>query len=75
VEVATIVAKHKTVAAYEVQSIFRLLREDRTQVPCELYYIDGNSLHLAEYPPEQEPEVIPPSVPVTDQLSPTDTAP
>lgn len=75
VQVAAIVAKHKTVAAYEVQSIFRLLREDRTQVPCELYFIDGDSLHLIEYSPEPEPEVVPPSVPETDSPTPTDSAP
>ena len=74
-EVAVVVAKNKAVAAYELQSTFRLLRENRTQVPCELYYIDGNSLHLAEYPPEQEPDVITPSVPVTDSLTLTDIAP
>lgn len=73
VQVATIVAKHKTVAAYEVQSTFRLLRENRTQVPCELYYIDGNSLHMTDYPPEQVPEAITPSVPETDSPTPTDT--
>lgn len=49
VEVATIVAKNRAVAAYELQSTYRLLRENRTQVPCELYYIDGNSLHLTQY--------------------------
>ncbi|WCM51700.1 Vps62-related protein [Pseudomonas sp. WJP1] len=75
VEVAVVAAKNKAVAAYELQSTFRLLRENKTQVPCELYYIDGNSLHLTEYPPEQETEVITPSVPETDSRTPTNTAP
>ncbi|MCK8657170.1 Vps62-related protein [Pseudomonas umsongensis] len=50
-EVVTIVAKNKTVAAYELQSTYRLLRANNTQVPAEVSYIDGNSLYLAEYPP------------------------
>lgn len=50
-EVVTVVAKNKSVAAYELQSTFRLLRANNTQVPAEVSYIDGNSLYLTEYPP------------------------
>jgi hypothetical protein len=56
VEVACIIGKNKAVAAYELQSTYSLWRENRTQVPCELYYIDGNSLHLTEYPLEPASE-------------------
>ncbi|MCX2897449.1 Vps62-related protein [Pseudomonas mandelii] len=66
VQVATIVASHKTVAAYELHSTYRLLRENRSQVPCELYYVDGNSLHLTEYPREQGAEVATHPAPVNE---------
>lgn len=56
-EVITIVAKNKAVAAYQVQSEYRLLREDGTQLANSISYTDGSSLHVTEYPPEKPSEV------------------
>lgn len=54
VEIVTVVEKNKTVAAYELQSTYRLLRTDNTQVPAEVSYVDGNSLYIAEHSPATE---------------------
>ncbi|NWL18428.1 Vps62-related protein [Pseudomonas umsongensis] len=48
-EVFVVVSKNRTVAVYQMQSNYRLLREDRTQVTTELNYTDMSNLHLAEF--------------------------
>lgn len=56
VEVISIAPKNKTVAVYQVQSDYRLLREDGAEVGSGISYTDSNSLHMALYPPETESE-------------------
>lgn len=68
VEVITVVAKKRAVAAYELQSTYRLLRADNTEVPTEVSYIDGNSLHMAERASD-------PQIPPDNSTAATDTAP
>ncbi|MGF0241523.1 Vps62-related protein [Rhodococcus sp. IEGM1300] len=68
VEVITVVAKKRAVAAYELQSTYRLLRADNTEVPAEVSYIDGNSLYMAERASD-------PQIPPDDSTAATDTAP
>ena len=58
VEVITRVAKNKSVAVYLMQSDYRLLREDGTQVATEIRYTDVDSLYLTEYPSEKAIETV-----------------
>ena len=73
VEIVTIVPKNKAVAAYELRSTYRLLRENNTKVAMEVQYIDGNSFHLTEYPPEKDSEISTTPQPVDDASVATDT--
>ncbi|WP_207294251.1 Vps62-related protein [Pseudomonas sp. FW215-L1] len=54
-EVIALVAKNRFAAIYLMQSDYRLLREDGSQVEGHLSYTDMNSLHLTDYPAEPEP--------------------
>lgn len=76
VEVITRVAKNKSVAVYLMQSDYRLLREDGTQVATDIRYSDINSLYVSEFPSEKDNEavrVMPEQVPEPPAI--TDTAP
>ncbi|HCS43758.1 MAG TPA: hypothetical protein DIW52_13165 [Pseudomonas sp.] len=75
VEIITIVPKHKFVAVYQIQSDYRLLREDGTQVAIDISYTDTDSLYLTEYPIESDCEVTDTSLPLADSSTATDTAP
>lgn len=74
VEVMTRVAKKTSLAVYLLQSDYRLLREDGTQVANDVLYTDIDSLYLTEFPPEQDSEV---PAPMSKAESPvvTDNAP
>jgi hypothetical protein len=74
VEVISRVEKNKSVVAYLMQSDYRLLREDGTQVASDIRYTDTDSLHFSEYPPEKNSEVLSPN-PMTEPPVATDTAP
>ncbi|MCW8276194.1 Vps62-related protein [Pseudomonas sp. PCH199] len=74
VEIITRVAKNKVVAVYLMQSDYRLLREDGTQVATAIRYTDIDSLYLTEYPPEKDGEVLSP-MPGTDSPAPTGNEP
>lgn len=75
VEVIASVGSRKAVALYQLQSDYRLFREDGTQVVSDLSYTDGESLHLSEYPPEKACEASVPPAPLTELPGATDTAP
>jgi hypothetical protein len=75
VEVIANVGKNKAVALYQLQSDYRLWRENGTQVVSDLSYTHGDSLHLSEYPPAKECATIVPAQPVTELPTATDTAP
>lgn len=74
-EVVTLVAKNKAVAVYQVQSDYRLLRENGTEVAPGISYTDANSLHMTEFPPEKENEITASPLPVTNESTTTDNAP
>lgn len=57
IEVVAVVDKNRSVAAYLVQSDYRLVRADSTTVTEGFSYTDGNSLHISQYTPS-EPEII-----------------
>lgn len=75
VEVITKVPKLKFVAVYQIQSDYRLLREDGTQLVTDISYTDTDSLYLTEYPFERDCEVTETSLPLADSSTATDTAP
>jgi hypothetical protein len=75
VEVITKVPKLKFVAVYQIQSDYRLLREDGTQVATDISYTDTDSLYLSEYPFERDCEVTETSLPLADSSTATDTVP
>ncbi|MHC8356303.1 Vps62-related protein [Pseudomonas sp. LB3P81] len=52
-EVIAMAAKNKAVAVYQMQSSYELLREDNTPVAISIEYSDDESLHLTEYPSEE----------------------
>lgn len=57
-EINATVPAHKAVAVYLVQSDYRLLRENGTQVATNISYTDGDSVYWSEYPPARECEVV-----------------
>ncbi|PKH84003.1 hypothetical protein CXF97_04950 [Pseudomonas sp. Choline-02u-1] len=57
IEVVAVVDKNRSVAAYLVQSDYRLVRADGTSVTDGFSYTDGNSLHISQYA-ATEPEII-----------------
>ncbi|MGY2440696.1 Vps62-related protein [Pseudomonas sp. SDO52101_S400] len=63
-DVIALVARQRFAAVYVIQSEFRLLREDGSQVEETISYTDLDSLHLAEYPQEAEPPAKPAEEPV-----------
>ena len=75
VEVITKVPTLKFVAVYQIQSDYRLLREDGTQVATDISYTDTDSLYLSEYPFESECKVSDTSLPQADSSTTIDTAP
>lgn len=73
-EIITLAEKNTAVAVYQVQSDYRLLRENGTDVTGGFSYTDGSSLYISKYPPQEE-NVIAGTVPAADSSSATDTAP
>jgi hypothetical protein len=57
IEVVAVVDKNRSVAAYLVQSDYRLVRADGTPVMEGFSYTDGNSLHFSQYAPT-EPGIV-----------------
>lgn len=53
VEVVAIAPKRKLIVVYRLKSVYRLFREDGTQVASPINYCDLDSLYVAEFPPEQ----------------------
>lgn len=51
--VIAMVAKQTAVAVYQMESHYKLIREDGTQVAVEFRYTDDSSFHLTQFPPEQ----------------------
>ncbi|NUT75082.1 Vps62-related protein [Pseudomonas sp. C1C7] len=74
VEVITRIAKKTSLAVHVIESGYRLLREDGTQVANDVLYTDIDSLSLSEYPPETEEEAPAPAQPAVDPVV-TDSAP
>lgn len=56
-EVNATVPAQKAVAVYLVQSDYKLLRENGTQLATSISYTDGDSVYWSEYPPARECEV------------------
>lgn len=52
-EVIAMAGKNKAVAVYQMQSSYQLLREDNTPVAISIEYTDDESLHMTEYPSEE----------------------
>jgi hypothetical protein len=50
--VIAMVAKQTAVAVYQMESHYKLIREDGTQVAVDFGYTDDSSVHLTQYPPE-----------------------
>lgn len=61
-EVIALVAKKRFAAVYVMQSDYRLLRDDGSQVDGHLSYTDMDSLHLTDCPVEPEPKPVKESV-------------
>ncbi|NVZ20296.1 Vps62-related protein [Pseudomonas costantinii] len=53
-EIAAAVPANKAVAVYLIQSDYRLLRHNGTQVASDVSYTDGDSVYWSEYPPTRE---------------------
>ncbi|SUD27525.1 Plant protein of uncharacterised function (DUF946) [Pseudomonas fluorescens] len=56
-EIAATVPANKAVAVYLIQSDYKLLRQNGTQVATDVSYTDGDSVYWSEYPPTRECEV------------------
>lgn len=56
-EIISYIPAHKAVAAYVIQSEYRLLREDGSQVTGTVTYTNGDNVYVSEYP-ASEPERI-----------------
>lgn len=52
-DVIAMAAKAKAVAVYQMQSTYELLREDGTPATISIEYTDDESLHLSEFPSEE----------------------
>lgn len=74
VEVITRIAKKTSLAVYVIESDYRLLREDGSQVANNVLYTDIDSLYLTEYPPETDEEIPAPTQQPVESVA-TDTAP
>ncbi|WP_332765568.1 Vps62-related protein [Pseudomonas koreensis] len=60
VDVAAIVASNSAMAVYLIQSDYRLLRADGTQIGSAVRYTDGKNLHFSVYtPPQPNATVLP----------------
>ncbi|TKK33594.1 hypothetical protein PspCFBP13528_07800 [Pseudomonas sp. CFBP13528] len=57
IEISATVPAHKTIAVYLIQSEYRLLRENNTQISSSISYTDGNSVYWSEYPPARECQI------------------
>lgn len=51
--VIAMAAKRKSVAIYQIDSRYELVREDGTEVAIAFGYTDDTSFYMTEYPPEQ----------------------
>jgi hypothetical protein len=75
IDVVAVVDKNRSVAAYLMQSDYRLLRADGTSVTDAFSYTDGNSLHISQYAPiEPETVVVPAPEPVVEPSAQTSVA-
>ncbi|WP_322845579.1 Vps62-related protein [Pseudomonas sp. B33.4] len=75
IEVVAIVDKNRSVAAYLVQSDYRLVRADSTSVTEGFSYTNGSSLHISQYAPaEAEVIVVPAPEPVVEPSAQTSVA-
>ncbi|WP_137804055.1 Vps62-related protein [Pseudomonas sp. G(2018)] len=52
-DVIAMAAKNKAVAVYQMQSTYELLREDGTPATISIEYTDDESLHLSEFPSDE----------------------
>lgn len=74
-EIVTIIQANKTVAFYLLQSDYRLLREDGSEVATGVSYTNLSSLHMTEYPLETNCVDTQPSMRVAELSTVTDNAP
>ncbi|WP_219266414.1 Vps62-related protein [Pseudomonas sp. Xaverov 259] len=65
-EIITYVPPKKAVAAYLVQSEYRLLRQDGSQVSSTASYINGDNIYMSDYP---NAEVLPDEQPLPVEAS------
>jgi hypothetical protein len=68
IEVVAVVDGNRSVAAYLIQSDYRLLRTDGTPVANSFSYTDGSSLHISQYA-AQAPIVVPAVQPVDSETT------
>ncbi|KAB0493762.1 Vps62-related protein [Pseudomonas vancouverensis] len=68
-EFLALVAKNKAMAAYLMQSDYKLLRENGTEVTTGVSFTEVSSLYLTEFTTEEEPD------PLSDPPTVRDTAP
>lgn len=66
--VVAMAGKLKSVAAYQMDSYYELVREDGTEVAITFGYTDASSFYLSEYP--QEPDEAAVSVPLSATSAP-----
>ena len=73
IEVVAVVDGGKSVAAYLIQSDYRLLRADGTAVANRFSYTAGSSLHISQYTSEVPENIVPATQPVATE-TPVDIA-
>lgn len=76
-EIITYIPAKKAVAAYLVQSEYRLLRQDGSQVSTTVTYTNGDHAYMSEFPaaaaePERNEEPVPVPVPEPVQIPPSE---
>jgi hypothetical protein len=69
-EIITYVSPKKAVAAYLLQSEYRLLRQDGSQVSSTASYTNGDNIYLSDYPNAEPLPDEPPSAAQTHQAQP-----
>lgn len=57
-DIITYVPANKAVAAYLIQSEYRLLRQDGSQVSTTVSYTSGDQIYMSEFPREESPPAV-----------------
>ncbi|MCU0118294.1 Vps62-related protein [Pseudomonas sp. B2M1-30] len=74
-DVIAMAGKNRSVAVYQAQSHYTLLRADGTPVAISIGYTDDENLHLTEYPPQEEAPVSVAAVPLPESKADTSAEP